>query len=58
MIEWARCNTSPHTMLAFQAAGLIEGTEYEFRILATNAAGPGEPSLPSKPVVAKTPVRK
>ena len=32
---------------------LIEGMEYQFRITAVNRAGPGEPSDPCRPIVAK-----
>ena len=37
---------------------LVEGEEYEFRILAENEAGMSEPSVVSPPVVAKDPESK
>ncbi|PSN48991.1 hypothetical protein C0J52_03867 [Blattella germanica] len=35
------------------APNLTEGEEYEFRVIAVNKGGPGEPSEPSKSVIAK-----
>ena len=37
---------------------LVEGEEYEFRIIAVNKAGPGDPSEASLPIVAKARYRK
>lgn len=34
---------------------VVEGTEYEFRIIAINFSGAGEPSSPSDFVIARDP---
>lgn len=37
---------------------LIEGSEYEFRVIACNKVGPSEPSAPSRMILAKNPFGK
>ncbi|KAJ7344394.1 hypothetical protein JRQ81_000344 [Phrynocephalus forsythii] len=37
--------------------GLLEDTEYEFRVIAVNRAGPGQPSSASNSVVTKDPIK-
>ena len=34
---------------------LVEGSEYEFRVIACNKVGQSEPSPPSRMIVAKNP---
>ncbi|CAM4567004.1 unnamed protein product [Lepidochelys olivacea] len=41
----------------FKVDGLLEDTEYEFRVTAVNRAGPGHPSVASNSVVAKDPIK-
>lgn len=40
-------------MLKYTVKGLTQGTEIEFRVIAVNKAGPGEPSEATKPVTVK-----
>lgn len=47
------CKVSGDKTQAKVLDGIQEGHEYEFRIVAVNMAGPGEPSDSSKSVVAK-----
>ncbi|XP_014665457.1 PREDICTED: twitchin-like isoform X3 [Priapulus caudatus] len=53
---WTKCNMTPVPTTNFAATGLTEGQTYEFRVMAVNAAGPGEPSQVSQPQVAKEPI--
>ncbi|XP_063069289.1 titin-like [Engraulis encrasicolus] len=46
-VRWTRCNKHDITELRFRVTGLTEDHEYEFRVSAENAAGPGEPSPPT-----------
>lgn len=41
-----------------QAEELIEGSEYEFRVIACNKVGQSEPSTPSRTIVARNPFGK
>lgn len=50
---WVPGGTSRGDRCAGRVEGLIEGHEYEFRIVAVNRAGPSEPSDPSKGIIAK-----
>uniref|UniRef100_A0A3B3QHM3 Titin n=1 Tax=Paramormyrops kingsleyae TaxID=1676925 RepID=A0A3B3QHM3_9TELE len=46
-IRWTRCNRQKVTDVCFRVTCLAEDHEYEFKVSAENAAGLGEPSLPS-----------
>lgn len=47
-LRWVKCNKRTVTDLRFKVSGLTPGHEYEYRILAENAAGLSAPS-PSSP---------
>jgi len=56
--NWEKAAEIPGNQTKGTAPGLTEGEEYEFRIIAVNKGGPGEPSEPSRPVIAKPRFRK
>lgn len=55
-VNWAKLNRKPVTERTLEVAGLTEGVEYEFRVIAVNMAGLGVPSEPSAGVVAQNPI--
>ncbi|XP_003781211.1 immunoglobulin superfamily member 22 [Otolemur garnettii] len=54
---WVPVNKDPIQGTKYTVDGLLEDTEYEFRVIAVNKSGPGQPSMPSSSVVAKDPVK-
>lgn len=55
--RWVRAGTEriyPGT--EYWVPDLLKGCEYEFRVMAENVIGVGDPSPPSKPVFAKDPI--
>lgn len=51
--EWVKAKEVGPDDLAATVDGLKEGNQYEFRVKAVNKAGPGEPSEPTKAIIAK-----
>lgn len=51
--RWIKTLEVPAEKCEARVPDLDEGAEYEFRVRAINAAGPGEPSDASKPIIAK-----
>ncbi len=56
--RWLRCTKEPTKQLANTINDLIDGLEYEFRIIAENLAGQSDPSEPSKSFIAKNPFER
>lgn len=60
--RWARVNREPIRALPlgnnWDVTGLVEGSMYQFRVSAANAAGCGLPSVPSDPVLCRDPISK
>jgi len=49
--NWSRVSNNSITETRYKVTGLKQGTKYEFRVSAENAAGIGEASLPSNAVL-------
>jgi len=55
--DWTDANPggAPIKDPEFVVPHLKDGQDYQFRVKAINAAGPGQPSAPTVPVVAEKP---
>jgi len=56
--DWTEATPLPVKGTECTVPNLKEGEEYQFRVKAVNAAGPGTPSIPTGPVVAEKPKGK
>ena len=55
-LRWIRVNKTPVSDLRCRVTGLVEGSEYEFRVFAENQAGQSKPSDPSALIVCRNPI--
>lgn len=51
--DWEKCAEVEGDVTTGKVPDLIEGTKYEFRVRAVNKAGPGVPSDPTQPHIAR-----
>lgn len=55
--RWSRVTRDPlYPATQYRVQDLVEGCEYEFRVMAENELGTGDPSAPSQPILAKDPI--
>lgn len=57
-VNWSKLNRKPITERTLEVAGLTEGVEFEYRVIAVNVAGLGKPSEPSAGTTAQNPISK
>ena len=55
VVRWTKATRAPVLGTRLGLDDLIDGEEYEFRVLAQNEAGTGRPSLSSGPIKIKDP---
>ena len=56
--DWTPVNTKPISGTTFTVPNLIEGSEFEFRVVAINGAGLGKPSKSTGPHKVRDPICK
>nr|XP_020858684.1 immunoglobulin-like and fibronectin type III domain-containing protein 1 isoform X2 [Phascolarctos cinereus] len=54
---WTAVNDQPVSERKWTVTNLLQGCQYEFRVTAVGASGPGEPGPPSDAVFARDPMR-